>query len=559
MRPIFGKRKIKMLGVNVFLLMLMSICVDINTDETIHLSKKSGFYENSFYLEIEGKRGCTFYYTLDGSKPDMTSQKYIQPILVEDASGKNNVYSMRQDISPDLYNFGGGEYHYASPAYPVDKCNVIRVAAYDREQKFLEEETAVYFVGFQEKSGYKDLLKISLVTEPDHLFDYEAGIYVMGKKYDEDVRRPEISDGDRSANYLQRGREWERAARIDLFDQNGGNVFSSDCGIRIHGGVTRAEPQKSFSIYAREEYGGERRLPYDLFKNGVGPHKFILSSEGNDNAVKVRDYAVQKAAVEAGLDVATMKMAPCVLFLNGEYWGVYYLTESYNASYIQDHYDVAESNVIMVKIGKEAIEVEEGKEEDVEYYDEMVEYICNHDMQEQEAYQRACEMLDIDSFVDYYALQIYIGNHDWPSNNIALWRSREKHALNDWADGRWRYMLFDTNHLSVYGDAAVDDLERTIDNDPVFASLIRNAEVEQKFRERIRQLENEIFSVENEEKIFNQWFDEMSEAVRKSDERFYDIKELEDIPHSINSIKEFLKMRPEYMETYMENCFEKQS
>ncbi len=57
MRPIFGKRKIKMLGVNVFLLMLMSVCVDINTDETIHLSKKSGFYEDSFYLEIEGKRG----------------------------------------------------------------------------------------------------------------------------------------------------------------------------------------------------------------------------------------------------------------------------------------------------------------------------------------------------------------------------------------------------------------------------------------------------------------------------------------------------------------------
>ncbi len=545
MRPIFWERKIKMLGVNALLLMLMSVCVYINTDEMIHFSKKSGFYEDSFYLEIEGKSGIHFYYTLDGSKPDMTSPKYTQPILIEDVSEKDNVYSMRQDISPELYGLEDGDNGYASPAYPVDKCNVVRVAAYDEAKRFLKEETAVYFVGFQNKSGYNDLLKVSLVTEPDHLFDYESGIYVMGKN-------------NRSANYLQRGREWERAALIDLFDQNGERVFSSDCGIRIHGGVTRTDPQKSLSVYARKEYGGERRFAYDLFQNGDGPHKFILSSGGNDNVAKVKDYTAQQAAAEAGLRVATMQMIPCVLFLNGEYWGVYYMTESYNAPYIQDHYGVAESNVVMVKIGREGVEVEAGNEEDIEYYDEMAAYICNHDMREQGAYQRVCEMLDIDSFVDFYAFQIYIGNRDWPDNNIALWRSREKYALNEWADGRWRYMLFDTNHPSVYGEAAMDDLARVIDSDPVFASLIQNAEVEQKFRERIRQLENDIFSEENGEKIFNQWFDRMNETVRKSDERFYNMAEVHDIPYYINSMKVFLKMRPEYMETYMENCFEKQ-
>jgi len=535
----------------------MSICVDINTDEIIHFSKKSGFYEDSFYLEIEGRRGIHFYYTLDGSKPDMTSSKYTQPILIEDVSGKNNVYSMRQDISPELYDLGGGNNGYASPAYPVDKCNVVRVAAYDEAKRFLKEETEIYFVGFQNKSGYNDLLKVSLVTEPEYLFGYESGIYVMGKKYDEEIQRPEASGGNRSANYLQRGKEWERVALLDVFDKNGEKMFSSDCGIRIHGGVTRNDPQKSLSIYARKEYGGEGRFTYDLFQNGVGPHKFILSSGGNDNVAKVRDYTVQQAVDEAGLHVATMQMVPCALFLNGEYWGVYYMTESYNAPYIQDHYGVAESNVVMVKIGKEAIEVEEGNEEDIEYYDEMVEYICNHDMREQGAYHRVCEMLDIDSFVDFYAIQIYIGNRDWPDNNIALWRSREKYALNEWADGRWRYMLFDTNNPSVYGAVTMDDLARVIDSDPVFASLIQNAEVEQKFRERIMQLENEIFFEENVEKIFNQWFDRMNEAVRKSDERFYNMAEVHDIPYYINSMKVFLKMRPEYMEQFMENCFEK--
>lgn len=563
MRRVFLKRKTKALGVSLLLLIIMmavSVYLDIRLSEIIHFSRESGFYEDSFYLEIEERKGCTFYYTLDGSRPDMMSAKYTEAILVEDISKKDNIYSARKDVAPGLDEKErqkyGLETAYMSPGYPVDKCTVIRVAAYDEKSELIAEKTEVYFVGFQEKSGYDSIRKISLVTEPENLFDDETGIYVTGKKYDEYAQR-EIVPWRREANYTARGREWEKAALIDVFDKNGEKLFSSACGIRIHGGATRVIPQKSFSVYARAEYGGKRTFTYDLFGNGngVGPHKFILSSGGNDDMVKVRDYMVQKMAVEAQMNVATMEMFPCVLFLNGEYWGVYYVTESYNASYLSDHYGVAEDNVVMIKQTSQTVEVEDGNAEDIELYHEMVQYISSHDTRDNEVYQKICEMIDIDSFVDYYAMQIYIGNYDWPENNVALWRTREENELNVWADGRWRYMLFDTNHLSVCGDATADDLDRAISLDTVFASLIQNAEVEQKFRDRIRQLGSEIFCRENYEEVLNQWYDEMSEPVKKSEERFYDVSQLEDVSHYINSIKGFLEQRPKYMEKYMTDRF----
>lgn len=557
---LFFKRKARFLGANLLLLIIITVMsAGIHSDEVIHFSRESGFYEDSFYLEIKERKGCTFYYTLDGSRPDMMSQKYTEPILMADASEKGNIYSVRKDVSPlledDALQKDGQGTRYISPENPVDKCNVIRVAAYDREGRVVAEAAEVYFIGFQEKSGYAGIGKISLVTEPENLFDYESGIYVTGKKQDEYQKKEQQPFERWDANYRERGREWEKAALIDVFDQNGDKLFSSACGIRIHGGVTRAIPQKSFNVYARTEYGGGRRFTFDLFTNGNGPHKFILSSGGNDDAVKVKDYVVQKVAAEAGMDMATMKMFPCVLFLNGEYWGVYYVTESYDASYIADHYGVSENNVVIAKQTMQGVEIEDGNAEDIELYYEMADYISSHDMRDNDAYQKACEMIDIDSFVDYYAMQIYIGNYDWPGNNVALWRARDEYAFNVWADGRWRYMLFDINNPSVFGAPERDDLERTIAEDTVFASLIQNEEVAQKFRKRIIQLENEVFCWENREEIFNQWYNEMNESVKKNNERFYNMAEIETTEHYINSMKWFLENRPDYMHKYMSDCF----
>ena len=102
-------------------------------------------------------------------------------------------------------------------------------------------------------------------------------------------------------------------------------------------------------------------------------------------------------------------------------------------------------------------------------------------------------------------------------------------------------------------------LAGAVENDELFASLIRNEEVERKFRDRIRQLENEIFCQENVKQTFEKWNDEMHTSITKSCERYYDMEKIGGASQYLDSYLDymqwFLKERPAYMEKYMDECF----
>ncbi len=536
---ILSGRRIRMLGVSLIFGLLMVMVSDyvyagLGTD--IRFSRESGFYEESFYLEITAGQNedWMLYYTLDGSMPDTTSPQYTGPILMEDVSYKENVYSAREDIS---------RADYKKPDYPIDKCNVVRAAVYDKEKNLISEATGVYFIGFQDKSGYDGMMRVSIVTEPDSLFDEETGIYVSGEN---------SGQADQWENYFQRGEDWERTASVAVFDADGTELMSTNAGVRIHGGYTRTLPQKSFTIFAREQYGGSNRFAYDFFENGIGPHKFILAAGGDDINLKIRDYIVQTSAMEAGMNYAVSRMFPCVLFLNGEYWGAYYLSESYDESYIEDHYGIDKDNVVVVRKNRGEDVIENGTQEDMELYAEMTEYITTHDMKDDACFEKACEMIDIDSFVDYYATEIYIGNRDWLWNNMALWRVRNKNTANRYADGRWRYILFDTNSPTIFEDPSICGVVWAIFDDELFGSLIQNNVVWNKFWERIDYLGSGVYSLESTKPLFDRWHDVIRVPISKGNERFFGSSAMspDDMAFNADSIKMFLQERLQWLQGY---------
>jgi hypothetical protein len=60
------------------------------------------------------------------------------------------------------------------------------------------------------------------------------------------------------------------------------------------------------------------------------------------------------------------------------------------------------------------------------------------DIAQPDVYERVRGMVDTDNFATYSILQIFYDNQDWPGNNIKFWRPRTP-------DGRWRWMLYDTD------------------------------------------------------------------------------------------------------------------
>src|SRR5690606_35549978 len=101
---------------------------------------------------------------------------------------------------------------------------------------------------------------VSLVFDEDSFFDYESGIYVLGKLFDDwqELNEDVQPDGGTPANYLQGGDDWERPAHIEYFESNGETVINQNIGVRIHGGWSRQYAKKSFRLYSRSDYGTSR-------------------------------------------------------------------------------------------------------------------------------------------------------------------------------------------------------------------------------------------------------------------------------------------------------------
>jgi uncharacterized repeat protein (TIGR02543 family) len=111
-------------------------------------------------------------------------------------------------------------------------------------------------------------------------------------------------------------------------------------------------------------------------------------------------------------------------------------------------------------------ELDEGIESDWNLYWDLMNY-QERDMSIQANYNAFCEIFDIQTFIDYFAAQIYVYNEDWPNNNCQLWRVRNKDSKNQYADGKWRWMMFDTEFsMGIYrGGEPEDPFRKVLDED----------------------------------------------------------------------------------------------
>ena len=170
-------------------------------------------------------------------------------------------------------------------------------------------------------------------------------------------------------------------------------------------------------------------------------------------------------------------------------------------------------------------ELTEGKPEDEVHYTNMMEFISNSDMTVDSNYKTACNLIDIESFIDYYALQIYIARcSDWPSANYALWRTREPENSR-YGDTKWRWMLFDVNSGGLATDSNTfvedDTLQMVLESDSLFASLFQNKEFQKKFADRILYIGKTLLSEDQCTPFIDSYFSSFGELLQKSNLRVF--------------------------------------
>lgn len=455
-------------------------------------SYDNGFYEEAFELELSAEPNTQIYYSLDGSIPDMESSQYTEPIKVYNRSDEPNVFRSVKNVVPD-YDTNIVE------QTPVDKAFIVTAVAIDENGLSSTPVTKTYFVDLDQ---YQDDTVISLIADPNDLFG-EDGIYVTGKEYDEWYHSGQTTDRP-EANFEKYGRDWEIPAEIQFITRS--QYTEQRIGMRIMGGSVRATRLKRLSIFARKDYSGSKwiSVPLDGQKD---VHSFMLR-EGFANAY------FQNMMV--GRDVSTQDMKPVVVFLNGEYWYHTYLLEKYNEEYFNQRYHVNEDEVILYKNGN----LEAGVESDEELYNSIFEYITNSNMEDAEVYQDFCNIIDIQSYIDYWCFHLFINNLDVDDNkNAVLWRTR---SIQDgkYADGKWRWALYDldavewqdTEAYGVTDRAAIDTFSQkpeyagnAFNQKPMYAALRRNPAFCKQFVLTFMDLINTNFSVENMTKLLTKW------------------------------------------------------
>lgn len=499
-------------------------------------SADSGFYGTDFSLTLTAAENCEIYYTTDGTNPitSDTAQKYSSGISVKDRTNEPNIYSeyAENESSATSVSRGTG---YQKPPFNVDKATVVRAAAKNSDGTFSNVVSQTYFITSGNLSQYKNMTVVSLVTDPENLFDPDKGIYVTGNQYlawrnsgNFDYNKSPW-DTDNISNFFSKGREWEREATL-TFIKNGNTVVEQNMGIRIKGASTRNTPQKSFNLYARSEYGASKiNYPiiennYDINGNLIDKYDSVCLRSVSDEA-RLRDGFAQKLVYERD-NITNQDMESCVVFLNGEYWGLYEMTEKFSDYFIESNYGIQKENVAMIKNG----ELEEGDDYIFDEYMNFMYDYADRDMTNAANYQAVCDYIDIDSYIEHYAAGLYLGTYDWPNYNYGLWKNTgEAIEGNSYSDGKWRFISFDYDYTmgATYADFggvegyAYDSfrhMEKAYEYEPtnLFLNLLKNKEFRNKFVNVYCDYANEVLTPEKGNAMADFYLQNYTEKVSNS-------------------------------------------
>ncbi len=290
-----------------------------------------------------------------------------------------------------------------------------------------------------------NLPTLCVTVDPFDLWDEVFGIYVVGDSANDYWPY-------HGANFWQ---NWEKASHWEFFEPAGGG-FSLDAGVKIHGGFSRAFPQKSLRFLARDAYG-VNELIYLLFPNGEFDDfkRLILRNTGNDFPyTHLRDVMAHALAAEEDLETMA-RNRPVKVFLNGQYWGYQNLKERQDVFYLRSHFGVEIDEIDLIDDRDDAYEGDNA------HWHMLYDFVEANDLSIPANYEYLETLMEMENFAIYNIHEIFAGNTDWPDHNNRRWRPRAP-------DGRWRWLYFDLDMslAAGLGVPSYNTLDMATNQDP---------------------------------------------------------------------------------------------
>jgi len=389
----------------------------------ISFSHPSGVYLSDQNIALNNLLDHEIRYTVDGSVPNAESPVYEQPLQLSDVG--NSEYQISDIVTSPYWD---------EPEPEILKINVLRAQSFVAGVPTSQVFSKTYAIGNDANEIFDEYPVFSFQCTPDSLFGDERGIHVPGVNFDS-------NNTVWSGNYFMRGIDWERPVHIEYFEDSE-SVWAQDVGVRIHGGKTRNAPQKSFRLYARNELGaGEfHHQFFDTKEKSVFDKILLRCHFGCWNKTIIKDELTSYVCRD--LNFESQHSRPCVVFINGEYWGLFAIRDFIDAQFIEEEFSFHQDSVDILNHGsgyRPNVDPDWGiYEGENDHYAALMDFIENADMTAFSNFEYIQTQMDVSSMIDYYATQIFFAQKDWPAGNHKVWRG-------GYEGTKWRWILFDTD------------------------------------------------------------------------------------------------------------------
>lgn len=240
---------------------------------------------------------------------------------------------------------------------------------------------------------------------------------------------------------------------FEYFDSTGALGHEGDGDIRGHGNDSWAYDQKGMRFYSRDDYGYANNIEEQLFETSPRDEfdVIILKAGASDNfpggfingllTCHLRDVFSQTFSEKYDLNVDVRRWQPCVVYLNGQYWGIYEIRERIDPDYADYYYDQDPDSVDMLAYWG-GLDIEAGSDT---AWNSLYNFMVSNNLSIPANHDYVAERFELMSLIDYFILNTYMVNTDWLNWNTAWWRGRSTPGV------KWRYRLWDQDNIYNLG------------------------------------------------------------------------------------------------------------